>query len=64
MKSEILIRNETNTDIDTITEVTIAAFNTLEISNHTEQFIIDALRGEWGQYLKKDKFDIWSKIAI
>jgi putative acetyltransferase len=44
MKSEILIRNETNTDIDAITEVTIAAFNTLEISNHTEQFIIDALR--------------------
>ncbi|MGB5749705.1 MAG: N-acetyltransferase [Desulfobacterales bacterium] len=44
MKSEILIRNETNTDIDAITAVTIAAFNTLEISNHTEQFIIDALR--------------------
>jgi putative acetyltransferase len=44
MKSEILIRNETNTDIDTITAVTIAAFNTLEISNHTEQFIIHALR--------------------
>ena len=44
MKSEILIRNETKTDIDAITEVTIAAFNTLEISNHTEQFIIEALR--------------------
>jgi len=25
--------------------VTIAAFKTLEISNHTEQFIIEALRG-------------------
>lgn len=44
MKPEILIRNETNADISTITEVTIAAFNTLEISNHTEQFIITALR--------------------
>ncbi len=27
-----------------ITELTIAAFKTLEISNHTEQFIIEALR--------------------
>ncbi len=27
-----------------ITEVTVAAFKTLEISNHTEQFIIEALR--------------------
>lgn len=30
--------------ISAITEVTIAAFTTLEISNHTEQFIIEALR--------------------
>jgi putative acetyltransferase len=44
MKPEIVIRSETNADIDAITEVTIAAFNTLEISNHTEQFIIAALR--------------------
>jgi putative acetyltransferase len=44
MKSEILIRNESDTDIDAITEVTIAAFDALEISNHTEQFIIEALR--------------------
>jgi len=44
MKAEIAIRTETNADIDAITEVTIAAFKTLEISNQTEQFIIEALR--------------------
>ena len=44
MNPEITIRSETNTDIGAITEVTIAAFRTLEISNHTEQFIIAALR--------------------
>jgi putative acetyltransferase len=44
MKSEIAIRPETNTDTGAITEVTIAAFKTLEVSNHTEQFIIGALR--------------------
>jgi putative acetyltransferase len=42
--SGIVIRNETDADIGAITEVTIAAFETLEISNHTEQFIIEALR--------------------
>ncbi len=40
----MIIRNEREADIETITEVTIAAFNTLEISRHTEQFIIKALR--------------------
>jgi putative acetyltransferase len=40
----IIIRDETDADIGAITKVTIAAFNTLEISNHTEQFIIEALR--------------------
>lgn len=40
----MIIRKETASDIDAITEVTIAAFNTLPISNHTEQFIIKALR--------------------
>ncbi len=40
----IVIRNETNADIGAITEVTIAAFESLQISNHTEQFIIEALR--------------------
>ena len=44
MKSEIAIRPETNTDTGAITEVTVAAFETLEVSNHTEQFIIEALR--------------------
>ena len=40
----IVIRNETDADIDAIAEVTMAAFATLEISHHTEQFIIEALR--------------------
>jgi putative acetyltransferase len=38
------IRKETAADIDSITEVTIAAFENHPISNHTEQFIIMALR--------------------
>ncbi len=40
----MIIRNETVSDIDAITEVTMAAFRTLAISNHTEQFIINSLR--------------------
>ena len=44
MKPRITIRDETPNDIDAITEVTIAAFKTLPISQHTEQFIIEALR--------------------
>ncbi len=44
MKAEITIRSETYADTDAITNVTIAAFKTLEISNHTEQFIVEALR--------------------
>jgi putative acetyltransferase len=44
MNQKIAIRNETHDDICAITEVTIAAFKNLEISNHTEQFIIEALR--------------------
>jgi hypothetical protein len=40
MTSEIDVRSETNDDIEAIAEVTIIAFQTLEISNHTEQFII------------------------
>ena len=40
----MIIRNETISDIAAINEVTIAAFKTLPISNHTEQFIINALR--------------------
>jgi putative acetyltransferase len=44
MKDEILIRSETSADVSAIAEVTVAAFKTLAISNHTEQFIIAALR--------------------
>lgn len=40
----MIIRKETNADIDAIAHVTIAAFKTLPISNHTEQYIINALR--------------------
>lgn len=46
MKLLFNIRNETDTDIDAITKVTLAAFKTLEISNNTEQFIIQALRAD------------------
>ena len=44
MNPKIVIRSETQGDIGAITEVTAAAFKTLEISQHTEQFIIEALR--------------------
>lgn len=44
MNPKIAIRNETAADARAITEVTLAAFKTLEISHHTEQFIIAALR--------------------
>ena len=44
MNPKILIRNETDADVSAITEVTVAAFKTLAVSNHTEQYIIAALR--------------------
>ena len=44
MNPNIVIRNETDADITAIREVTVAAFKTLEISGHTEQFVIEALR--------------------
>ena len=44
MNPKIIIRNEIDADVDAITEVTVAAFKTLESSNHTEQFIVEALR--------------------
>lgn len=44
MNPQIVIRNETHVDVTAITEVTVAAFKSLEISNHTEQYIIEALR--------------------
>ena len=40
----MIIRNESISDIEAISKVTIAAFQNLAISNHTEQFIINALR--------------------
>ena len=40
----MIIRNETNFDIEAISEIIIAAFRIFAISNHTEQFIINALR--------------------
>lgn len=39
-----VIRSETVADIDAIRDVTVAAFRSMAISNHTEQFIIEALR--------------------
>jgi putative acetyltransferase len=44
MEFKMNIRSETSLDIEAISEVTIAAFENLAISNHTEQFIINALR--------------------
>ena len=44
MNPKVTIRSETDADVDAIAEVTVAAFNTLEISNHIEQLIIAALR--------------------
>ena len=40
----MIIRNETESDIQAIAEITKTAFATLAISQHTEQFIIHALR--------------------
>lgn len=40
----MIIRNETAADVAAIAEVTIAAFQTLAVSQHTEQFVIQALR--------------------
>jgi len=44
MKPSLMIRDETPGDVDGITDVTISAFEALEISQKTEQFIISALR--------------------
>jgi len=44
MHPKIVIRNERDDDVGMITAVTIAAFKTLAISTHTEQFVIEALR--------------------
>ena len=44
MNPQIVIRGETAADASAIAEVTVAAFETLAVSQHTEQFIIAALR--------------------
>lgn len=44
MTKQISIRDEKSTDIKTIFEITKTAFETMEFSDHTEQFIVDALR--------------------
>lgn len=41
---EVLIRDEEKSDFTTISDVTIAAFETMDISTHTDQFVIEALR--------------------
>ncbi len=40
----MIVRNETASDIEAISKVTIAAFQNHPMSKHTEQFIINALR--------------------
>ncbi len=44
LHDNVQIRDETNADASAIREITVAAFRPLEISRHTEQFIIAALR--------------------
>lgn len=44
MRRDVIIRDETAADADAITEVTIAAFRTLAVSDQTEQFVVEALR--------------------
>lgn len=43
-RQDVLIRDEKGADFGAISDVTAAAFQTMEISNHTEQFIIEELR--------------------
>lgn len=45
MNPKIAIRSEIESDANAIIDVTLATFKTMEISNHTEQFIVEALRG-------------------
>lgn len=44
MREEIVIRPETAADVSAIAEVIAAAFRTLAVSNHTEHYIVAALR--------------------
>jgi len=43
-RKNVLIRDEKASDFHVISEVNLAAFSDMEISNHTEQFVIEALR--------------------
>ncbi len=43
-KKDVIIRDETPKDYDAITSLTEKAFASMEISDHTEQFIVLALR--------------------
>ena len=40
----MIIRNELESDVETISAVTKAAFDSCPHGNHTEQFIVNALR--------------------
>ena len=44
MNQEIRLRAEMDSDVNAITDVTVAAFKNLEVSDHTEQFVVTALR--------------------
>ena len=44
LNPNLVIRDETDTDVVAIHDVTLAAFESMEISSHTEQYIIEALR--------------------
>jgi putative acetyltransferase len=44
LEFEMIIRKEKKSDFETISEITIAAFADCPYGNHTEQFIINALR--------------------
>ena len=44
MNPNIVVRAETPDDAAAITDITVEAFKTLEVSSHTEQFIVVALR--------------------
>jgi len=44
LKLNMIIRNETEADVEAISEVTMAAFEKHPYSHQTEQFIINALR--------------------
>ena len=40
----MIIRNELESDVETISSVTRAAFESCPYGNHTEEFIVNALR--------------------